>query len=67
MVTTAAEQDQACRIAVIQAWTRGPSGEVQCRVVKSDNGEDDLESISIVGVGDVMAWLEEWLSEYRDG
>lgn len=67
MVTTAAEKEQACRIAVIQAWTQDPSGEVRCRVVKSDNGEDDLESISIVGVGDVMAWLEEWLSEYRNG
>lgn len=65
MVTMTTERDQACRIAVIQAWTHDESGNVQCRVVQSEDEENDLESISIVGIDDAVAWFEEWLSEFQ--
>lgn len=65
MATTTVDTEQACRIAVIQAWTHDASGEMRCRVVKSEDDEADLESIDIVGLDDAVAWFEQWLSEFQ--
>ena len=64
-MTAATDTEQACRIAVIQAWTQDDSGQIRCRVVKSEDDRDDLEAISIVGIDDAVAWFEEWLTEFQ--